>query len=482
MKDKKHKDEKNLGIDAEKDEFSNWYTQILLKAELIDYSPVSGCYILRPRAYAIWEKVQHYFDNLIKNDGVKNVYFPLLIPENLLNKEKEHVKGFSPEVAWVTEAGNTKLSERLAIRPTSETIMYSSFSKWIHSWRDLPLRINQWANIVRWEFKHPLPLIRSREFLWQEGHSVFALQNEADEEVYKIREFYESVFKNMYAVPVIKGRKTEKEKFAGADYTLSTEVFLPSGKAIQGATTHNLGQNFSKSFDITFLDKNEKKTYPFQTSWGLSTRSIGIAIMMHSDDKGLVLSPRVAETQIIIVPIFTEENKKVILKAAQDIKDKLKGYSVEIDISDKTPGFKFNDSELKGIPIRIELGKKDLDKNEVTIFRRDTLKKESVKIKDISDKIKKLIDDIHNNLYYKAEEFLQKSTISVNDMIKLKKTISDKKLGVAEWCGDEKCEDNIKSETGGAKIICINEDTKPKKNCVNCKKKSKYVIYVAKSY
>src|SRR3989344_2683209 len=357
MKDKK-------GITSEKDDFSDWYTQILQKAELIEYTDVSGSYILRPSSYFIWEQIKDYFDKLIKEDGVKNVYFPLLIPKSNLMKEQEHIKGFTPEVAWVTKSGNTVLKEPLAIRPTSETIFYPAYSKWIRSWRDLPLRLNQWANIVRWEFKNPVPFIRSREFLWQEGHSAFETKQEAEEEVKKIQDFYEKTYKEILAIPVIKGKKTDKEKFAGADYTLTIETFLPSGKSAQSATSHLLGQNFAKAFNITYLDKSEKKQYVWQTSWGISTRSIGIAIMMHSDNKGLVLSPKVSETQVIIIPIFDKENKKEISTKVKEMEAKLKkeNIRVKVDDSDSKPGFKFNEWEMKGIPLRIEIGPKDLQK------------------------------------------------------------------------------------------------------------------------
>jgi len=482
-KKKQDNKENELGITAEKDEFSDWYTQILQKAELIEYTNVSGCYILRPRAYAIWEKVQKYFDDLIKKDGVKNAYFPLLIPKANLMKEKEHVKGFNPEVAWVTKTGDTKLSEELAIRPTSETVFYPAFSKWIRSWRDLPLRINQWANMIRWEFKNPVPFIRSREFLWQEGHSAFATKEEADKETKKILDFYEKVYKEMYAIPVIKGIKTEKEKFAGADYTLTTEIFLPSGKCAQAATSHSLGQNFSKAFDIKFKDKNEKEQYAWQNSWGISTRSIGIAIIMHSDDKGLVVSPKVADIQIIIIPIFNNKEEEIkILKEAENIKEKLKEFRVEIDNRKEfKPGFKFNDWEMKGIPLRIEIGPRDMEKKQIIFVRRDTGKKENVKTEDMEKRARTILEEIHNSLYQKAKNYLEESTIQVKELNELINAIKNKKLAKTEWCGDVKCEDNIKYKTEGAKIICIIEE-KPKGKCIYCNKKASHVVYVAKSY
>jgi len=480
---KKIPEKNSKGITAEKDELSNWYVQLLQKAELIEYTNVSGCYIFRPRAYAIWEKVQKYFDNKIRKDGVKNAYFPLLIPKSNLMKEQEHVKGFTPEVAWITKAGDTKLSEELAIRPTSETIMYPAFSKWIRSWRDLPLRINQWANMIRWEFKNPVPFIRSREFLWQEGHSAFSNKQEADKEAEKILDFYEDTYKEMYAVPVIKGIKTEKEKFAGADYTLTTEIFLPSGKCAQGATSHSLGQNFSKAFNIKFKDKNEKEKYVWQNSWGISTRSIGIAIMMHSDNKGLVISPRIADIQIIIIPIFNNSREKMqIIKEAEKIKEKLSNFRVEIDDREEyKPGFKYNEWEMKGIPLRIEIGPRDIISEQAVLVRRDTREKQNIKIENIEKTTEKILEDIHNSLYKKAEKYLEDNTISAKNLNELMKGIKNKKLIKAEWCGSQKCEENIKWKTQGAKIICIIKEN-PKGKCIYCNKQSKQVVYIAKSY
>ena len=478
---KKEKDEK--GITAEKDEFSEWYVQLLQKAELIEYTDVSGCYVFRPRAFFIWEQVQRYFDNLIKKDGVKNAYFPLLIPRANLIKEQEHVKGFSPEVAWVTRAGNTELSEELAIRPTSETVFYPAFSKWIRSWRDLPLRINQWANMLRWEFENPVPFIRSREFLWQEGHSAFSNKKEADKEAKKIIDFYEDTYKEMYAIPIIKGIKTEKEKFAGADYTLTTEVFLPSGKTAQAATSHGLGQNFAKAFDIKFKDKDESEKYVWQNSWGISTRSIGIAVMMHSDSKGLILSPRVAEIQGIIIPIFNNGKEKVqVIKEAKKIKASLENFRIEIDDREGyKPGFKFNDWELKGVPLRIEIGPRDIKAKQVIFVRRDNGKKENVKIKDISKKAGKILEDIHNSLYKKAQKHFKENTIFAKNLDELIFGIKNKKLVKAEWCGNQKCEEMIKFKTEGAKIICVIKE-KAKGKCVYCNKPTKEVVYIAKSY
>ena len=482
MKKQKKEEKKEIGITAEKDELSDWYVQILQKAELIEYTKVSGCYIIRPRAYAIWENVQKFFDAKIKQDGVKNAYFPLFIPKSNLVKEQKHVKGFSPEVAWVTKSGDTELAEPLAVRPTSETIIYPAYAKWIRSWRDLPLRINQWCNVVRWEFKNPIPFIRSREFLWQEGHSVFSTKQEADDEAKKIQELYAETYKEIYAIPVIKGIKTEKEKFAGADYTLTTEVFLPSGKCAQGATSHCLGQNFSKAFEIKFKDKDGTEKYPYQNSWGISTRSIGIAIMMNSDDKGLVLSPKAADIQIIIIPIYKDEKEmKSVLKEAEKIKTSLKELRVEIDAREQKPGFKFNDWEMKGVPLRIEIGPRDIKAKQVIAVRRDNFKKEAVKISELKNKAVKILEDIHSSLYKKALNYLKDNTVKAKTIEETIKAIKNKKLVKAEFCGNQECEDWIKTKTEGAKIICITEE-KAKGKCIYCGKKAASIIYIAKSY
>ena len=475
---------KEIGITAEKDELSEWYTQLLQKADLIEYTNVSGCYIFKPKSYFIWEKVQEYFNNKIKKDDVKNAYFPLFIPKSNLVKEQDHVKGFTPEVAWVTRSGDTELAEPLAVRPTSETIMYPAYAKWIRSWRDLPLRINQWCNVVRWEFKNPVPFLRSREFLWQEGHSAFETKKQADEEAKKILDFYTDTYKEMFAIPVIKGRKTEKEKFAGADYSLTCEIFLPSGKAIQGCTSHHLGQHFSKPFEIKFLDKEGKSQYVWQNSWGFTTRSIGVAIMMHSDDKGLVLSPKVADTQIVIIPIFNETEKQKVLKEAEKLKERLSEFRVEIDSREEyKPGFKFNEWEMKGIPLRIEIGPRDLKENQAVLARRDNGKKEIVKLKTIEKNVKETLEDIHDSLYKKAQKYAKENLIEAKNLNELIKGINDKKLVKAFWDGTQESEDLIKEKTGGAKILCIVEEKIPSNaKCVYSGKKAENVVYIAKSY
>ncbi len=479
----KKKSSEGITVKKEND-FSEWFTQVIQKAELIEYTDVSGCYVLRPRAYAIWESVKGYLDEKFSKLNVRNAYFPLFIPESLLKKESKHIEGFTPEVAWVTHSGNTKLSEKLAVRPTSETIMYPAYSKWIRNYKDLPLKINQWCNVVRWEFKNPVPFLRSREFLWQEGHTAFATREEAVKEAMQILEVYSNAYRDLYAVPMIKGRKTEKEKFPGADTTFSVETFLPSGKAIQGATSHNLGQNFSKAFDIKFKDKDEKDKYVWQNSWGFTTRSIGIMIMMHSDDKGLILPPNVAENKAVIVPILFDETKEKVLKEAKIIEKNLEKYSPILDDrEDYSPGWKFNEWEMKGIPIRIEIGPKDLEKNQAVLVRRDSSEKETVKLNEISSKVSSILKDIQNSLYKKAEKKLKESITEADDWKSFLEKIKNKKMVLAPFCSSGECEDQIKEKSDGVKSICIPLE-QPKKidKCVHCGKEGKVICYFAKSY
>lgn len=477
-----------LGITAKKElDFSEWYPQVIQKAEMIEYGPVSGCMVIRPYAYTIWEFVQAFLDRQFKKSGVENAYFPMLIPESFLKKEQEHVEGFTPEVAWVTEHGDTKFEERLAIRPTSETIMYDSYKKWIRSYRDLPLRLNQWCNIVRWEFKHPVPFLRTREFLWQEGHTVFATKEEAMAETTEILDIYARAFEELYAVPVLKGRKSETEKFAGAVYTNSVETFMPNGRACQGGTTHLLGQNFAKAFDITFLDKDGKKQYAWQNSWGFSTRSIGIMVAMHGDDKGLVLPPRIAPIQVVIVPILFSNTPTVnekILELARTIKKELKTIRAELDEREEySPGFKFNYWELKGVPLRIEIGPKDLEKNNLVFVRRDTGVKENVKIEEVNIRAIKILAEIQDNLYNKAKKLLDDSTVKADSLSDLKEIINSNKIAYVQWCGNSDCEAKVKDETGAKSLNIPFKQPELKGNCfAGCGRKAEKMIYFAKSY
>ncbi len=471
-------DEKGLTATKEKNT-SEWYEQVCLKSGLADFGPVKGTMIIKPYGYAIWQKIQDYFNSRLKILGVKNAYFPMFIPESFFKKEAEHAKGFAPEVAWVQGDDN---SERFALRPTSETIMYDSFSRWIRSWRDLPFRINQWCNIVRWEVSQCKLFLRSREFLWQEGHCVYETQAQCDREVLLMLHEYESLAKELLAIPSIKGKKSDKEKFAGAYYTTTLETFTQEGKALQLGTSHNLGQGFAKSFNISFIDKNKNSSLPWQSSWGFSTRLIGALVMTHSDNKGLVLPPNIAPVQIVIVPIFNPKNKAKILKTAEKIKSSLKDFSCELDTrEDHSPGFKFNDSELKGIPLRIELGERDLEKDSVTLARRDLSNKEQAKISQLAKKVPLILESIQENLYKKASSFLKSSVQEVSNFPEFIQAVNNKKLVLANFCGSEECESWIKDKSGGAGSRCL-QFKESKGKCIYCKKPSKYKAYFAKSY
>lgn len=467
------------------DNHPEWYVQVITKANLISYTNVSGCYILKPRAYALWENIKKHLSSEFKKRNVQDAYFPLLIPENLLTKEEEHVEGFTPEVAWVTESGGSKLSERLAIRPTSETIIYDSYSKWISSHNDLPLKMNQWCNIVRWEFNNPIPFIRSREFLWQEGHTVFSTKKAAEEEVYDILSTYKKLFEDVLAIPVFEGRKSEREKFAGAEFTLSVETFLPVGKGIQSATSHHLGTNFSKAFNIRFKDKDEENKFAWQNSWGLSTRALGVMIMMHSDNQGLVMPPKIAWPQIAIVPIITNDAKDDILKECTKIKESFADeYVVEIDSRDQyTPGWKFNYWEMQGVPLRIEIGPRDIEKGQVVLVRRDNKEKKIIKKEDLNIEVANILDQIHKNLFAKAKKFIESRKVKVNSFEDFINEIKNKKVVEASWCGEPSCEEDIKFRSKGAKSLNIPfKQEASLENCIFCDKKAKYKALFAKSY
>ena len=477
--------EEKIGITAKKDKhFSEWYTQVMIKSELADYTEVSGCIVFRPGSYAIWEKIRDYCDKEFKKTGVKNAYFPLLIPEKLLSKEAEHVEGFTPEVAWVTEAGNTKLAERLAVRPTSETIMYDSYSKWIRSWRDLPLKLNQWNNVVRWEFKHPVPFLRTREFLWNEGHTVYATEKEADAERDIILNIYINCLKELMALPCLPGKKSDKEKFAGAEASYSLECYLPNGKAIQGPDFHSDGQNFAEAYNIKFIDKDEKEQYAYQNTWAITTRMIGVMLAIHSDDKGLVIPPKLAENKAVIVPIiFGDDTKEAILKEAKSLEKELKDFNPILDDrDDKTAGWKFNEWELKGIPIRIEIGPRDLEKNQVIVVRRDTLKKEPIKLKDLKKQIPVILESIHNDLYKKAGNLLKNNITKAEKWNDLAKSIKDQKIVLAPWCTTTACEESIKEKTGAKTLNMPLDQKSVKGKCINCDKPAKAYVYIGKSY
>ncbi|MBI2581895.1 proline--tRNA ligase [Candidatus Woesearchaeota archaeon] len=402
-------------------------------------------------------------------------------------KEEKHIQGFAAEVAWVESGGNSKLQERLAVRPTSETIINDSYAKWIRSHQDLPLRLNQWCNVVRWEFKHPIPFLRSREFLWQEGHTAFATKEEAVKETYKILDFYEKVFTELAAVPVLKGMKSKTETFAGAEFSLSLEAFLPNGKAVQGCTSHHLGQNFAKAFNITFQDEKQQSQHVWQNSWGITTRLLGILIMIHSDDKGLVLPPKLALRQVVIVPILFDDSRARVLKEAQKVQSMLekKGISVYLDLRDGySPGWKFNEWEMKGVPVRIELGPKDLEKKEVMVVRRDTGEKQSLPLSALDREIALILEQMQQDLYAKAEKFLKQSIAKTEVIKDAEKVISSGKIVLVPWCGLEKCEEKWKEKTGAKSLNSPLEQPAMKKDqsCFACKEKARSWSYVGKSY
>lgn len=476
------KKEEKLGINVKKEEdFSEWYNEVVIKAELAEHSVIKGFMVIRPRGYAIWEKIQEYFDKRIKQLGVKNAYFPLLVPESFFKKEAEHAQGFAPELAWIAQEEE---GIRYALRPTSETVMYDSYAKWIRSWRDLPLRINQWCNVLRWEVKQTKLFLRTREFLWQEGHCVYETEEECDKEAIIFLNEYKKLCENMLAIPVSEGKKTDKERFAGAKTTYTLEALMPDGKALQMGTSHNLGQNFAKAFKIKFLGKDEKEYLPWQNSWGFSTRLIGAVVMMHSDDKGLVLPPKIAPTQIVIVPIYKSDNKDNVIQKANEIKNRLKAYAVELDDRDGyTPGWKFNEWELKGVPLRIEIGPKDIEKKQVVLVRRDNNKKEFVNLTQLDEKVKDALGDIQNSLFEKAKNFLNTNTTEVSEWNDFVKQIKNRKLVKASFCGKVECEELIKDKTGGAtsRLIPL-EQPKSIGNCVHCGKEGKFLVYFAKAY
>jgi prolyl-tRNA synthetase len=478
--------EKNqAGLTAKKENFSEWYQQLILKAGLADYSSVSGCIVLRPESYNIWEKIVAECNKEFKKAGIKNCYFPLFIPEKAFEKEKEHVEGFIPEVAWVTHVGNTPLNERLAIRPTSEAIMYESYSKWIRSWRDLPLRYNQWNNVVRWEFNNPVPFFRTREFLWNEGHSVFSTEKEALDEGKQIRAIYEKVVREFMALPGIYGRKTEKEKFAGAVFSEKLHYIIPNGRVIEGPCFHHDGQNFARAYNIKFLDRKGKEEYAWQNTYAISTRMLGTMFAVHSDNKGLIVPPKLAENKIVIIPILFDKSKGKILKSAEKIKKDLEEFSPILDNREEySPGWKFSEWELKGVPIRIEIGPKDLEKNSVMIVKRNTFEKISAKISSLKKEVPKILEQIQSELYKNAEKLLKTNVERTADKKELINFIKDRKTVISPMCSSEKCEDILKEETGGAKTLFIDpkNTSAAGKKCVICSKPADYWVYIGKTY
>lgn len=468
-------------ITAMEEDFAQWYTDVVKQAELVDYGMVRGTMIMKPYGFAIWENVRDELDRKIKETGHSNVAFPLFIPESLLQKEKDHVEGFAPEVAWVTHGGDEELAERLAIRPTSEVLFCDYYSENIHSYRDLPKLYNQWANVVRWE-KTTRPFLRSSEFHWQEGHTAHATNEEAAKETDQMLDVYADIAENYLAIPVIKGRKTEMEKFAGAEYTITIECMMHDGKALQAGTSHNFGSGFAEAFDITYLDKEGKSQYVHQTSWGLSTRIMGALIMVHGDNRGLVVPPRIAPTQAMIVPIA--QHKEGVLDKAYDLRDKLANIvRVDIDASDKMPGWKFNECEMKGYPIRIEIGPKDIEKNQVVLVRRDTNEKEFVSMDQLEERLPALLDEIQQNLYDQALAHRNEKTTDVKSMEEMEKALEENPGFMrAMWCGNDACEEKVKEELQvTSRCIPFEQETLDDK-CFCCGKEAEEMVYWARAY
>jgi prolyl-tRNA synthetase len=478
---------KELGITVKKSfDFSDWYTQCVLKSGIADYSPSKGFIVLRPYGYAIWEIIKEILDNELKRTGHKNGFLPLLIPESLLTKEKDHFDGFMPEVFWVTRSGDCDLGEKLAVRPTSETLAYSMFSKWISSYRDLPLKLNFWNSALRAEIKSTKPLIRNSEFLWQEGHTAHTDENDADKEVKMILDVYKYLIEEYLAIPTISGLKSDKEKFVGAKYTTSLESLMADGKVLQMATSHNLGQNFSKPFEIKFLDKDTNEQFVWQTSWGISWRVIGALIMVHGDDKGLILPPKISPTQVIIVPIYKDKSKEVVKQKAYELEKKLKDFNIRAFTDDRdeyTSGWKFNDWEMKGVPLRANIGLRDIEDNQVELIRRDTKERFYVKEKEFVNQTLSILQKIQSNLLDSAKKHLQTNTRTAASLVELLSVLDATGGFVAcSWCGKRECEDLVKEKTtADIRILPFN----PKNNvstCIACGNQDTIEVYFGRAY
>ena len=463
----------------EKD-FAQWYTDVVLKADLIDYTSVKGCMVIKPAGYAIWERIQAELDKRFKETGVENVYLPMFIPESLLQKEKDHVEGFAPEVAWVTHGGLNPLQERMCVRPTSETLFCDFYKNEIESYRDLPKVYNQWCSVVRWE-KETRPFLRSREFLWQEGHTAHATAEEAEERTVQMLNVYAKFCEEVLAIPVIKGQKSEKEKFAGAEATYTIEALMHDGKALQSGTSHNFGDGFAKAFGIQYTSKDNKLEYVHQTSWGMTTRLIGAIIMVHGDDSGLVLPPRIAPTQVMIVPVM--QKKEGVLEKAAELKEKLSAYRVKVDDSDKNPGWKFAEQEMRGIPLRVEIGPRDIEANKALVVRRDNGEKIEVSLDEIDTKIGELLEDIQKNMFEKALKHREEHTYVANNWDEFKDIIENKPGFVkAMWCGETECEEAIKEETAATTRCMPFEQENLGDVCVHCGKPARKMMYFGKAY
>ena len=478
---------KEVGITVKKSvDFSDWYTQCVIKSGIADYSPGKGFIILRPYGYAIWENIKEILDDQFKNTGHKNGFLPVLIPESLLTVEKNHFEGFMPEVYWVTKSGNNDLGEKLAVRPTSETLAYSMFSKWISSYRDLPLKLNFWNSALRAEIKSTKPLIRNSEFLWQEGHTAHSNEKEASDEVRMILDLYKMLIEEYLAIPTVSGLKTDKEKFVGANYTTCLESLMPDGKALQMATSHNLAQNFSKPFEIKFLDKDSAEHLVWQTSWGISWRVIGALIMVHGDDKGLILPPKISPTQVIIVPIYKDESKEIVKQKAYELENKLKDSNIRVYTDDRdefTSGWKFNEWEMKGVPLRVNIGIRDIREEQVELIRRDTRERFYVKEKDLINETLSILENIQSNMYHLAKNYLVTNTRNATRLDELLSMLDSSGGFVAcSWCGKRECEDLVKEKTT-ADIRIIPFNTKKNiSSCIACGKEGTTEVYFGRAY
>lgn len=472
-------------ITPQNEDFSKWYIDVIRKADLMDYAPVKGCIVFKPDGYEIWEHCQRELDAKFKESGHRNAYFPLFIPESFFEKEKDHIEGFNPELPWVTEAGGEKLEERLAIRPTSETMFGYMYAKWIKSYRDLPVLINQWANVVRWE-KRTLPFLRTSEFLWQEGHTAHETEEDARVETMRMLETYREFLEDFLCIPVIAGQKTPSEKFAGAVDTYSIEALMKDGRAVQAGTSHFMGTNFAKAFDIKFLDRENTLQYTHTTSWGVSTRLIGAIIMVHGDDRGLALPPKVAPTQVIMIPIGPAKTRELVIQKTDELFLELKKAGIRVkvdDRADQSPGWKFNEYEMRGIPLRIELGPRDMENGQVVLVSRISNEKRIVQQADIVQEVRRMLEEIHQQMYQNAKNFMEDNFKSVDTLDEMRTSMEAKRgFVLAGWCGSESCEHQVKEETGATSRNIPFEVREHKSKCLVCEEKAKHTVVFARAY
>lgn len=472
-------------ITPQSEDFSRWYLDVIQKADLMSYAPVRGCIVFKPDGYEIWENIQKELDRRFKETGHRNAYFPLFIPESFFQKEKEHVEGFNPELPWVTEAGGEKLEERLAIRPTSETMIGHMYSEWIQSYRDLPVLINQWANVVRWE-KRTQPFLRTSEFLWQEGHTAHEDEADARRETMQMLEVYREFAENVLAIPVIAGQKTPSEKFAGAVDTYSIEAMMKDGKAVQAGTSHYMGTNFAVAFDIKYLDRNNQLQYCHTTSWGVSTRLIGALIMVHGDDRGLVLPPKVAPTQVIMIPIGPPKTREQVLARTNELFDQLKQAGVRVKVDDReglSPGWKFNEYEMRGVPVRVELGPRDMENGQVVLVSRVTGEKRIISQDKFVEEVLRMLEDNHREMFRKAKEFMDAHTTSVDTLDEFKTYLNETRgFALAGWCGSDACEAQVKEETGATSRNIPFEPAVTKSTCLCCGEPAKHTVVFGRAY